>query len=89
MGSWCTGGYHYPVKVMFLNQLLHHFLCILGAGKEISLGNHDIWKSRCIFHNLWDVNYARNVDTTVTDKYTNPGLLFRDILLWWICLFFY
>ncbi len=71
--------HHDPVESVFLDDIFHFFLGVLGAGEEILSGVHHMGKCFGIFFQHGDVHDTRNVDTAVADKDPDSRCLFGEI----------
>ena len=68
MGSWRTGRHHDSIELVFLDDLDHQFLSILGTGEQISLHMDHARQGRCVVGDILHVDVSGNIGAAVADK---------------------
>ncbi len=79
MGSGGTGGHDHPVDPLFLDDILHLFLGILGAGEKIILYMDHMGEGSGIFPDSRNISHPADIDTAVTDKNPHPNILSTNV----------
>ena len=81
MGSRRTGCHNNPVDLVFIDDLLHLVLRVLGTGKEVFIGEDHIGKCLRVGLHLGHIDNAADVDAAVADKDTDPRFFLVNIFL--------
>jgi len=81
MGARRAGRHHYPVQLLFGDDLPDLLLGILGAGKEIVVDENYLGQRCRIGPDFADVDHRADVDAAVADKHPDAGSGFRQVRL--------
>jgi hypothetical protein len=72
MCAGCTGGHYNSVQALLFDDLLDLRRALLRTGKHIGLHHRHIRQSICISTQIFDVQYARDIDSAMAYKNTYP-----------------
>ena len=75
VGAGRTGRHHHPVEALFLDNLGHFILGVLGAAEKVFFHVCHIGQAFGVFSDGGHISHAADVDAAVAHKYADFGIL--------------
>ena len=79
MGSGRTGAHHYPIEVLFSNDLLNMLQRVEGASMSYHFAHSHLGKPFSILNDMVNLDKPADILPAITDKNSYPGILTGDI----------